>query len=573
MLEVGYPPTRQSSITSHTGEAMLMRDLLGTGIAIYDEKPYMYEVSAQRVFAEIIPARDFFYPAHRHHQGTGYGQYRFQYEMYCAWLLHRMTGNHYFSPEQQFVPYEWVYKRRPDGKMVAEGDVLSGTATRAFMLTAGYYQDPILQGEYLAARDADSIEALDRVLFLDPGIDPRPATELPLTKYFPVPMSSLIARTSWSGNPVIAMLALHEFQFNNHDHLDAGSFTLYYRGPLALDSGVYGTYHSDHDQHYYKRTVAHNAMLVCDPEERFVGGRVVNDCGQRWPNERTEPRNLDILLNSGYRVARLLGRDFGPDAAAPDYSYLEGDLTEAYSKKVSRHQRAFVFWNLKSPATPAALIVFDRLTAARPEFRKTWLLHSMDQPELRDQTAVLRYGGGKLVNFTLLPAAGNFRAELIGGEGKEFWVADRNFVTVNAVTPALEAGAWRLEISPLEPSADDIFLNAMAVLDHGEPEPDPPSLVEAGELVGVLFSGRAAFFSRGGERIAGPVRLHLPEGLSACLLTDLQEGEWEILSWDILARKTVAAEAGTLYIEKPGPSLELRRVAPGVGAGVKSTTR
>jgi hypothetical protein len=197
----------------------------------------------------------------------------------------------------------------------------------------------------------------------------------------------------------------------------------------------------------------------------------------------------------------------------------------------------------------------------------------MDQPELRDQTAVLRYGGGKLVNFTLLPAAGNFRAELIGGEGKEFWVADRNFVTVNAVTPALEAGAWRLEISPLEPSADDIFLNAMAVLDHGEPEPDPPSLVEAGELVGVLFSGRAAFFSRGGERIAGPVRLHLPEGLSACLLTDLQEGEWEILSWDILARKTVAAEAGTLYIEKPGPSLELRRVAPGVGAGVKSTTR
>ena len=40
--ECGYPPTRQGSVTGHSSEAMIMRDILSAGIAIYDEFPEMY---------------------------------------------------------------------------------------------------------------------------------------------------------------------------------------------------------------------------------------------------------------------------------------------------------------------------------------------------------------------------------------------------------------------------------------------------------------------------------------------------------------------------------------------------
>ena len=49
-LECGYPPTQQGSVTGHSSEAMIMRDLLSAGIAIYDEYPEMYNLAAGRFF-------------------------------------------------------------------------------------------------------------------------------------------------------------------------------------------------------------------------------------------------------------------------------------------------------------------------------------------------------------------------------------------------------------------------------------------------------------------------------------------------------------------------------------------
>src|SRR5262249_14563557 len=109
MLETGYPPTKGGSITGHAGEAMLLRDLLSAGIAIYDEKPEMYRVSVARIFSEHIPARNFFYPSASHHQGSAYGPYRFSWEVLSAFILKRMTGQDYYSHDQATVPYHWVY--------------------------------------------------------------------------------------------------------------------------------------------------------------------------------------------------------------------------------------------------------------------------------------------------------------------------------------------------------------------------------------------------------------------------------------------------------------------------------
>ena len=62
--ECGYPPTRQGSVTGHSSEAMIMRDMISAGIAIYDEFPEMYHLAAGRFFREHLPARNWLYNGH-----------------------------------------------------------------------------------------------------------------------------------------------------------------------------------------------------------------------------------------------------------------------------------------------------------------------------------------------------------------------------------------------------------------------------------------------------------------------------------------------------------------------------
>jgi hypothetical protein len=460
MLETGYPPTRGGAITGHAGEAMLFRDTLGAGIAIYDEQPEMYRLASQRIFGEHIPARNFFYPSASHHQGSAYGPYRFSWEILCAWMLKRMTGEDYFAHEQSQVPYRWVYTLRPDGLLLANGDVFrSGSTSRADMLTAAYYGDTFLQNQFVNAKDFNRADPIEQILFWDPALEAK-KTALPLARFFGFPLSSTIARTGWDENSAVVETKMQDYQFNNHQHLDAGSFQIFYRGPLAIDSGLYSTYGSDHDTNYLKRTIAHNAMLVFDPEEKFRRGQAINDGGQRWPANGSEPANLDGLLKNGYQVATQIHQQTSDESCV-----LDGDLTKAYSDKVVSYRRSFVFVNLHDAKRPAALVVYDRITSSKPEYKKTWLLHSLDEPQVIGPTTIIRQNGGKLVDQTLEPAA--FRIIKVGGPGREFEVAGSNHPPNKPPKPEDEAGSWRIEVSPTRPAATDTFLNVIQIMDDG----------------------------------------------------------------------------------------------------------
>ncbi len=87
---------------------------------------------------------------------------------------------------------------------------------------------------------------------------------------------------------------------------------------------------------------------------------------------------------------------------------MQGDLTEAYGKKVRQVTRSFVFLNLRNSQVPAALVVFDRVVSVNPEFRKYWLLHTLEEPHVDTASAVvdcIQYGNsGRLTLDTLLPA-------------------------------------------------------------------------------------------------------------------------------------------------------------------------
>ena len=192
-------------------------------------------------------------------------------------------------------------------------------------------------------------------------------------------------------------------------------------------------------------------VLVYDPAETLPehrSGPTRNDGGQRFPNNRREARTLEALLNEGYRTGEVCGRWAGPDPQSPAFSYLKGDITEAYSDKVKQVRRAFVFMNLFDPDVPAALSVFDRVCSANPELRKTWLLHSMEEPEVEgagfSAERTVPGESGKLVNAILLPEADNLEIQKIGGPGKEFWVAGENFPSgPREEGRSEEPGAWR----------------------------------------------------------------------------------------------------------------------------------
>jgi hypothetical protein len=574
-LECGYPPRQFGWVTGHGSEWMVMRDMLSAGIAIYDEDPEMYRHAAVTTLKWLVPARNWWYPGHAFHQGSAYAETRFSSDLYPLWIFDRLGAGNVYHPSQQFVPYQWIYMRRPDGQLLRSGDGQSKEPKLRSLLSASYYGDGYVLSDYLRNPGIDGMHKLFELLWSDPDLKPLPIPDLPLSRYMGFPYGWMVARTGWDEDSVIAEMKVNVYNFTNHQHLDAGSFQIYYKGPLAVDSGNYtgtsGAYGSPHHSNYYRRTIAHNTLLIYDPEEKFVSGRsreLRNDGGQRLPNNWIEPRNLDVLLSRGYKTGKVLGHGYGPDPQTPEYTYLKGDISEAYSEKVRDVRRSFVFLNLGGTPAPAALIVFDKVVTSNAAFKKYWLLHSMEEPVVRGNSVEVnltdRGWSGRMINTTLMPGAGSTEITKVGGPGKEFWVFGENFPNdVSRGDPkTYELGSWRVELSPRAASATDYFLNVMQVTDRDAGELPAPERLESGDLVGVRLADRVVFFHRSGDRTARPLSFHM-DGNRLCkyLITDLEEGAWQV--WHngriLHAALVVSGDAGTLYFEGPAGSYSLRR--------------
>lgn len=554
--ECGYPPTQQGSVTGHSSEAMIMRDMISAGIAIYDEFPEMYQLAAGRFFREHLPARNWFYDGHAYHQGDSYGVHRYSWDTFPLFIFDRMGAGNVYNPEQRHVPYLWVYTTRPDGQRLRGGDTFKDSTRRGepwnefvgTLFTASYYHDGVLLSQFLKQGGAGSDDTIFEFLWRDPKLQPKPIESLPLSRYFGSPFGWMVARTGWGEDAVIAELKINEYNFVNHQHLDAGAFQIYHRGPLAIDSGLYqggsgGAYGSPHTQNYSWRTIAHNSLLVHDPAETFhQNASYGNDGGQRLPNRRSEPRNLEMLLDPerGYRTGRVLAHGFGPDAQTPDYTLLQGDITAAYSKKVRAVTHSFVFLNLRNAQVPAALVVFDRVVSADAAFRKYWLVHTMEEPEVTLTSVRVdrsEYGASGRLNMDVLwPEAANATLEKIGGTGRDFWVFGKNY-TNDLPAGALERtskepGAWRIELTPKAPAEEDVFFTVMQTTDRRSSSRWPVQRLEAGERIGCIISGPEARWvislRKDNARSARSTDLTISNG-TACrvLVTDLAPGRWQ----------------------------------------------
>ena len=306
-----------------------------------------------------------------------------------------------------------------------------------------------------------------------------PAKVMPCARHFEN-MGQVFMR-SGAGPDDTCALFMAGGVLEQHKHFDNNQFVIFKKGFLALDTGSRPS--GLHTQNYYPRTVAHNCILIHMPGEvmpvyvdKGAGG------GQRWGAPAPEEEELPVPNDGGQN--ELMGSKIVAFETCDDYSYAAGDATPCYTaEKCVCALRQFVFLN------PDFFVVFDRVVSTKPEYKKTWLLHTATEPDIRGQLFTASQGQGRLFSKTLLPE----KAEIvkIGGPGKQFWVNGHNYAMPagHAVPDTTQLlGQWRVEVSPSEQGTQTFFLHLIQVGDITLRDMVDSELVKKGNRVGVSFS-------------------------------------------------------------------------------------
>jgi heparin/heparan-sulfate lyase len=561
-MEMGWPPFLQMIVNGHGNEAQLNRDLLSMAIAIYDEDPVPYRYCAYRILEELVPMRKFEYQSPRHNQGVSYGPYRFAWDLHAALLFQRMTGKPVFDPNIGDVYKFWLYMRLPIGQMLRDGDGFSDGRQVNLGLTPllvyAYTGDSIVKGDFLRQNGMAGADPISILLLNDPDLKPEPSlASLPPTLDFGPILGSMVARTGWSLGPnkadVVVEMKGGGYHFGNHQHSDAGSFQIYYRGLQAVDLGQYHFYGTPYDMGFCKRSVSHSMMLAIDPAEKFPG-TAANDGGTGYVRScPTTPQQAmsDPMFANGRRISS----SFGPSPQRPLFSYFCVDLKSAYSSKIREYVRTFCFLNLENDQTPAVLIVLDNMTTARPEFRKYWQINSLNPPEKTADGVILRNSAlglsGRVSVRMLRPKADDREVEVLSGEAA-YTVFGQRFTPPAPTKP--EANGHRVMFSPKRVQASDVFLTVMPMSDEKAPEL-PIELTETPATFMLTLADHVVVLSKIGKLIDQSFPLTVPAGQNhQVLLTGLTPGNWAIRSQDGKSQFNARVEPGknTALIAAPG---------------------
>jgi hypothetical protein len=214
--------------------------------------------------------------------------------------------------------------------------------------------------------------------------------------HFVEPLGSVLMRSGWPDGAADTdpSATYATFQcgdhFSYHQHLDQNSFTLFKGGPLLIESGVYsGNGLSFHDTNYYMRSIAHNTLLIYNPEETFDrlrDGAGSNDGGQRdfHPAPRTPVSIEQHDVNSdAYDTGDIIRYE-----SNVSMTYVVGDATNAYNSeafnqasfdpnrpgnvaKLRRFQRELVYLRPDpSGSDEEFFLLYDRVGVTNPEYQR-----------------------------------------------------------------------------------------------------------------------------------------------------------------------------------------------------------
>ncbi|MBI5690409.1 MAG: hypothetical protein HZC55_09970 [Verrucomicrobia bacterium] len=533
-MECGWPPFRQGIVNGHGNEAQICRDLLSLAIAIHDEDPQPYRYCAYAVLEQLVPMRRFEYQSPRHNQGISYGAYRFGWEMHAAWLMRRIAGREVFAENLKQVPNYWLHFRLPNGEMLRDGDGVPTGSYWSYAQTAllcyAYNRDPVLKGEF--QRQASS--RVDPILFLllnDPGLRAEPdLNRLPRTIDFGPVLGGMVARTGWqmgADSPeVVAEIRGGGHHFGNHQHADAGSIQVYFRGLQVARLAQYKFYGTPYDLNFAKRSVAQCMLFVHDPAEKIPNG-LANDGGTRFV--QAHPRTpKQAKEDPQFNYGRVVSCSFGPSAETPEFSYFSADLRGAYSDKVATCLRRFCFLNLQLPGHPAAMILLDDLAASRPNLTRSLQLNTLKPPQLTPEgVRFWNESGGKtgyLDVKVILPAPGERTLEVLSGPAVHT-VDGRTFSPPSPEAP--EAGGHRIVVTPAAAGTATRFLTVLQACDQ---DPLPVRSSATATHVAIAIADRLVILPPDDGLLAKEFTVAVPENSSPwhTVIAGLAAGEWKV---------------------------------------------
>ena len=140
----------------------------------------------------------------------------------------------------------------------------------------------------LTPRSSVGVYAYKDLLWRDPTVAGAELKDFRLSHLSPGP-GYVYARSSWDEDATYFFFKCGN-RFTAHQHLDVGNFLIYRHEELVGDGGHYDGFGTRHDVNYHLRTVAHNAVLIHDPAEKWpsirAGNVTGNDGGQshNWPH-------------------------------------------------------------------------------------------------------------------------------------------------------------------------------------------------------------------------------------------------------------------------------------------------
>ncbi len=585
-MEVGFPPKGQGSVSGHGSEAQILRDYLSFAIAIYDEDPSWYNYVAARVIGDYVAVRNVYFASGMTHQGiSNYVGHRHYYDLYSAWIIKTATGkNPYVGLENTLTSI--ISYQLPDGdKLFGDGDgsmpKLANFARHALFSSAIYSDLDTADTLFTWFANLNGLKSFSTggpsaltyttfIILSSQGqeivIDKY--SELDLVLYNGAPLGQLISRSEWNNASAAAtFMKIKERNTANHEHDDAGTFQIYYKGLLSGDSGVYDSYGNAHHQYYHQATVAHNGLLIVDTTNTSA----TYSGGQRSPGEAA---NLLEWSSSTYDTGKVTGVQYGyknAEKTKVQYAYIAGDITASYeASQASYVGRRMLTVYTDDANFPMYFFVYDSITAASASYKKTFLLHinGANEPTVSGNVVTTVNGDGKLVLHSLTDGA---TITKVGGraytaDGKYDADNSKNYL-INGVNcksnNGVDDGNWgRVEIS-VTGSLSNSFLNAMYVTDAtGTATAPTVTKVSGSGIEGAAVGNVAAIFATSRVRATSALSFTVSRsGNVNYYVSGVAEGEWKIsVNGTSYGTATATEEGGLLAFTAPAGSVKLTPV-------------
>ena len=602
-----YPPTGHNGVNGHGTGPQLLRDWMTMATVFYDEAPEWWEFIAGRYFQEYLPVSNAQFTNGWVSQGTAcYGPLKIHVAAWAAYLIYVACGEQVLTPDARQTMYFFMshttpqdYSKDPNDQAWREWYFQTGDGPRSqtgqlvtfseSFLIAALFNDPVIfayakhiSNNY-ARHDTGTIMTMTPAFQLcftsmvdyngegyRDGVD--------TIQYFADPAGQMTVREAWDDpDSVAVMMRLMNLTMANHEGKDHGTFQIYYKGLLAATSGSYKKYGAATHLYYLQATIGHNGLLVFNPAHASENP---NNTASYYYSGSQEYKKFSSNYASWIENSRMvttIGADYGYNAdGTPKYGYLAGDMTEAYPAKTAEYIARHMLTAFTGDEDfPAIVVTFDQINAFGENFSKSWLLHTIKEPEIDidNLTATVVNGEGKLLVQSLFGADAIMK---VGGEGKAYWINgyfkdynDRGSwdVKTQSFTDENDKGSWvegknvldeytpddnakniwgRIELRSVGSKATD-FLTVMAVTDASNEKSFVTTPFESETVYGFSALKKTVAFAKSYDLEYKEFTFDTDGvGLHEYYVAGLASGTWRVYVDGVAVATTFSKEEGAI---------------------------